>query len=400
MSDQGLFYGSTAICLGVTVSVGVLVLLLRITFDKSFGWRRMFTMKRTLAVGLLALGTSYLLSGIGHEQYLEYAKGNLLFALIQFASLFLLYFIFSCTVKWEKFDLDYFAWTGLIIGLVVAAEVCIIYIVNDVFVGGSILRERIYSGWGCYNNIGAMISLSIPFAFYFACTKKRSSLFFAVACLLLIAVFFSASRGSTLGAVIIFLISLGYTFFKCKNKKEFRISLLILVGIIAVCELVFHEQLSHAFEMIPGLSHVDNDQVVLDDSGRIEIYKNGIKIFLRHPIFGQSFYPIEYDLYSFSQLQQFKSFFPPRWHNTVVQMLTSCGLVGMIAYSYHRIDTIRLFWKKRTTINTFIFFYMITLLIMSLLDCHFFNVGPVLFYSTALAVAEFGQENAKKRLSK
>ena len=37
---------------------------------------------------------------------------------------------------------------------------------------------------------------------------------------------------------------------------------------------------------------------------------------------------------------------------------------------------------------------------MSLLDCHFFNVGPVLFYSIALAVMEFGQEPVEKEQNK
>ena len=77
-------------------------------------------------------------------------------------------------------------------------------------------------------------------------------------------------------------------------------------------------------------------------------------------------------------------------------MLASCGIVGMLAYSYHRIDTLRLYFKKRTLTNTYILFFVLTLLIMSLLDCHFFNVGPVLFYSIALAVMEFGRDETVK----
>lgn len=392
MSDKGLFYGSSGVYLVCIVSVAVLTLLLRIAFDKDFGLHRLFTTKRTFLYSIFALGATYFLSGILHPQYPEYAKGNLLFAFIQFASIFLLYFILSASVKWDQFNLDYFAWAGLMMGFVVSAEVICIYLTNNVIIDGSIFRDRIYSGWGCYNNIGAIISMSIPFAFYFAARKKRSSIFLLVACLLLAMVGFSASRGSLVGAMIAFLICFIYTDFHGNYKKEYRITAMTLLCLVSAVALIFPYQIAEVFDQIPNIAHIENGTLVTNDSGRIEIYKNGWKVFLKNPILGQSFYPIEYELYSFSQMTEFNSFFPPRWHNTVIQMLASCGIVGMLAYSYHRIDTFVMYFKKRTLTNAYILFFIITLGIMSLLDCHFFNVGPVLFYSIALAVMEFGQE--------
>ena len=392
MNDQGLFYGSTAIYLVCIVAVGVLVLLLRIALDKDFGLRRLFTTKRTLLVGIIALGASYFLSGIAHEQYPEYAKGNLLFAFLQFASIFLLYFILSATVKWDKFNLDYFAWCGLIMGFVVSAEVIWLYFTNNVITDGVILRGNITSGWGCYNNIGAIISMSIPFAFYFAARKKRSSIFLLIGCLLFGMVILSGSRGSLIGAMYAIISCFIFTDFYGHYKKEYRITAMTILCIVATVSLIFPKELSEVFKQIPNIAHLENGSLVVNDSGRFEIDANGWKIFLRNPIFGQSFYPIEYELYSFAQMAEFNSFFPPRWHNTVIQMLASCGIVGMLAYSYHRIDTFRLYFKKRTQTNTYILHFIITLLVMSLLDCHFFNVGPVLFYSIALAVMEYGQE--------
>ena len=38
--------------------------------------------------------------------------------------------------------------------------------------------------------------------------------------------------------------------------------------------------------------------------------------------------------------------------------------------------------------KSFIGLSILVLLLTSLLDCHFFNIGPVLFYSMALAFAE------------
>jgi len=72
----------------------------------------------------------------------------------------------------------------------------------------------------------------------------------------------------------------------------------------------------------------------------------------------------------------------------VVQLLVSAGVVGLVAYLAHRVDTVVFFLKRRSRENSFIACSIIVLLITSLLDCHFFNLGPVLFYSAALAFAE------------
>ena len=396
LQTDGLFYGSTATYLVTIVAIAVVVLLVRIVFDKEMGARRLFTKKRALLPGMLVLGASYLLSGILHPQYAEYAKGNLTFAAIQFVSVILLYFIFSATVDWDYFDFEYIAFIGLVMGFVVSAEVGFIYFTGDIIQNGVIGdRYLIQTGWGCYNNIGAIISMSIPFAFYFASRKRGSTAFLAIACLLFIAVVFTGSRGSLVGAILAFGISFIYTFIKCENKREFRIASFVLFAVLVAGAWVAREKLAGIFQNIPNIFNNDGGSISVSDSGRLEYYKNGIQVYLKNPIFGQSFYPMEQDLCSFSVVPEFISFFPPRWHNTIIQMMASCGTVGILAYLYHRFSTVMLYCKKRTKNNTYLLFCLGTLLCMSLLDCHFFNVGPVLFYSTVLAVFEFALEKPK-----
>ncbi len=391
-SEDGLFYGASGIYLICIASVAILALLIRLIVDKELGGLRIFTAKRTLLPGILILGASYMLSGLGHEQYEEYAKRNLLFAFIQFMSVFLLYFILTTAIKWDKFNPEYFAWAGLVMGIVVSLEVGIIYIYRDVIVDGVIMRGRITSGWGIYNNIGAIISMSIPFAFYLASRKKRSSLFLILGCLLLAGVIFSCSRGSIVGGVFAFAVSFIYTFFNCKSKTEYRLTTLALLVAAGIGAFVFREKIVDLFNAVPDIAEGGEGGINFNDSGRFNIYKNGFEIFLRNPIFGQTFYPIEFDLYDHSTVESFSSFFPPRWHNTIIQMLASCGAVGMLAYLYHRLETVLLYFKKRTHTNTYIAFMILTLIGMSMLDCHFFNVAPVLFYSMALAVMEFAEK--------
>jgi hypothetical protein len=71
-----------------------------------------------------------------------------------------------------------------------------------------------------------------------------------------------------------------------------------------------------------------------------------------------------------------------------VQLLASCGAVGMGAYIIHRFQTAKLFLKKITPEKSFIACSIIVLLATSLFDCHSFNIGTVLLYSVSLAFAE------------
>ena len=192
--------------------------------------------------------------------------------------------------------------------------------------------------------------------------------------------------------MIVFAVCYVMSLKNAVSKWELRIvSILMIIGSIALA-VYFKDELSKIYERVPHIiDRVDGKQL-LQDNERFGIYRDGLGAFLDAPIFGQTFYPIDYSVYDFATLDEFSSFFPPRWHNTVIQILASAGLVGIAAYIAHRASTVVLFVKKRSRINTYIAISILALLGMSLVDCHFFNVGPVLFYSTMLAVAEFGRE--------
>ena len=71
----------------------------------------------------------------------------------------------------------------------------------------------------------------------------------------------------------------------------------------------------------------------------------------------------------------------------------------MLAYIFHRYQTIKLFVKKPTLEKTFIALSLVIFLSTSLLDCHFFNIGPTMFYSLALLFAEnLPQTNADQNI--
>ena len=156
--------------------------------------------------------------------------------------------------------------------------------------------------------------------------------------------------------------------------------LLVLLGLGLLAAVLLHEKLLQLFSDIIRRG--------LDPTTRDEIYAEGIKLFREAPVFGNSFFSPGYVPWDFSTVDTFSAIIPPRWCNTVVQLLVSAGVVGLLAYLLHRVDTVLLFVKRRSGKNSFILCSIAVLLITSLLDCHFFNLGPVLFYSAALAFAE------------
>ena len=133
----------------------------------------------------------------------------------------------------------------------------------------------------------------------------------------------------------------------------------------------------------------------ISSNGRSIIYTDAIKSFIRSPIFGEGFY--SYNKYLWTEVEETISFIPCRYHGTWFQQLASCGIFGLIAYCFHRYQTIKLFNKKQNNLEIIIMKIILTsFLLMCLLDCHFHNLGPGLIYSGILLFIEKVYANKKE----
>lgn len=352
----------------------------RLATDKKLGGKCFLTAERKLLPGMLALGAAYLLAGIGSGFYLEKGLPNVVFAALQFLSVFAMYYFFAGGVRWERARKDYFAWTGLSVGFAIMLELGNIYLVQNVVVDGIILRELICTGWGIHNNIGALLVLTIPCAYYLACRRKHGWVYNLCGLSFLIGVLFTCSRSSILGGMAAYLVSYFLVFIKAKNKRANHLAHLITLAAIAVVAILFHNEIYRLFLELANKG--------LDPSHRDEIYLEGWKQFLKYPLTGATFYPVDYAPWGWSTVESFTSFFPPRWHNTLVQLGASCGIMGLAAYGLHRYQTVKLFAEQISLEKIYIAVSLTALLGMSLLDSHMFNIGPVLFYSVMLAFGE------------
>lgn len=384
-SNKGsIFYPENGgIYLLALLALLILCLVFRLVTDPKLGGKRFLQTERSLTVGMLVLSGAYLLSGLGMDGYLELMKRNLLFAFAQGAAVFVMYFLFTGGVVWQNVRKDHLAWIGMCVGFVVLPQLLENYLSGRIFMEGTdtIDRELIYAGWGMHNNMGGLMAMMLPFPFYLAYVKKNGWVYNMLATVLMVGIILSCSRTSIMVSALVFLGGAIFLLHKKEDRRQ-NIAVYLFAGVGGIVfAILFFDKLLDIFDLF------FEELFIISQRDNLFVY--GVKQFLSHPVFGGSFFPQgEYVPWDWSTAAAFSALFPPRWHNTLVQIAASCGVLGLTAYSLHRMDTIRLFLRKRSIENLFIAVYIGVLLICSLLDCHFFNIGPVLFYSMALAFAE------------
>ena len=375
-NDSSVFSGITGIYIAVLGGLIAISCAYRVIRDR----KNFFGRKYKLLPGMLLLSVTYLLSGIGSRDYGENLSRNLFFAFLQGVSVCLPYLLFSGGVNWKKVRKDYFSWIGLSMGGALLFQIFWIYLTADVIVDGVINRDRIYTGWGIHNNLGGMLAMMIPFAFYLATKYRKGWIGTVIASVFLLGTILSCSRNAMLTGSAIYFIGNVLMLYYARNRKGNTIAALACMCVAAVTVILFHQQLLYLFSALISIG--------LDPNSRDSIYIQGMQLFFKYPAFGGSFFSTEFSPWGWSTTEAFTAFFPPRWHNTLVQMLASCGIVGFVAYLLHRIQSFHLILYKHNKEKTFIGCSILALLVCSLFDCHFFNIGPTLFYSAALAFCE------------
>lgn len=327
-----------------------------------------------LAVGFAVLGAAYLLAGAFSGFY---AFDTVLFGFVQIVSLSFFYFFFYYTVDWRTVKPGYFASVFLAVGLGMVAEVIGMYFLPGVIVDGVLHRGALYTGWGVYNNVGCIMAMCLPAPFYFAAKKKCGWFYAVLGCIFFLAVVLTQSRGSVLSAAVVFALCGIVALVKAKKREKIGVGVVLgaFVLTMVILLLIKQNELKILFASLFGSG--------MDDSGRFDIYRECWNDFVSSPFFGKGFY------HSSGYVAGSPgAFIPKRAHDTLFQLLASGGMVALIAYLFHRFQTVWLYFRHPTTEKTFSFFCIAALLLTSLLDCNFFNIGPGLLYSVLLVCAE------------
>ena len=336
--------------------------------------------KPTLFFGFIGLLPFFLFGGLFSGYW---AMNTFLYGLVCFLSISGCYFLLLYLVDWKKAPKDYFMWVMLVYGITVALEV-VFMIISSVSGGTYFFKGEnkiLYTGWGMRNNIAGQIALCVAAPLYLALKSKKFDWLFLLAVpVMVIGCLLTNSRGGTLTLIIIFIAAL--VIYLIKADKRHRIVCASLVvgisGLIVGIFFIFKEPIKETlFRFFDGLNTTTLSQ-------RYSGWVDGLTDFKEHPVLGVGFF--HFDGYKFNNFST--GFVPPRYHNTVVQFLASTGVLGLLAYGFHRYQTIKITFKNPSIEKTFIFLSISALLVASIIDNNFFNLGPGLNYCVALASIE------------
>lgn len=371
--ESGTFYTTAYIVAIIIFSIFVLALLIVhfVLHKKQVDFKA--PIKSQLFVGILCLCASFLLNGFFNFD--EYNSGNIAFAFALIVSLALIFFLFTTSLKPNEDLRNYLFFVLYLVSILLILQFYFSFIHQFEFSNGSLNKESILFGWGMWNNMGGMLTFLLPVHFYFATTvKKYGWIFYLSGAVTYLTIALSLSRSSLLVSTVLIIACAIISCLYGENKKTNRIITVAIavVGIVGI--IVLWDKISAVLS--------DYLSRGLDDNGRFEIYKKGIDNFCENPIFGGGFFSVD------AQEHQFVLFMPDRYHNTIIQMLGACGIIGFLAYSLHRVQTLMLLWKKRSLFTAFCSLCLAGLLLTSLLDNHFFNIYPCFTYVLILTVVE------------
>ncbi len=363
------------VTLTALVTVGVLVIssLVYFLIRNRMQCNRLST--RGAWLGLAVLSVAMLPNGAFGANY-EWK--NLLFAALLAFAVLAVYFLFALYMRFDRTAVDYLMYCFLMSGILICAELICAYFTTVNIVGGEIDKGSVVLGWGIWTAIGGMLAYLLPISFYFAASHRRGWIAFCLGLLEYLCIFLSQSRGALLFGTFGLALCMVCLLIKGKNRKQNRIVILSMAVLGAVGVILLWDKL------FAVLQNVTNSG--LGDNGRFEIWGIAWNHFLNNPVFGSGFYD------SFVDPAFEHGFDPYLYHNTILQMLGACGLVGFAAYLYHRAQTVFLVFKKPNLQKTFLGIAILMFLMFNLLDVLFFKFYPSFFYALMLLCIERSEE--------
>lgn len=379
LSGNSDYYFSPAILVQIFIVIGLLSLalfyrLIHTCVRKRFSLSPVF-------FGLCAFALMLLCNGLFSKNY---NPKNLIYGLVMalcFLGIFTLLKdnILNNEDTFERIALSFFA-----LSIVLIVELLVVYTAREGWQTGSIDRKYLSFGWGMWNTMGMMLLICLPATFYLAGKYRYGFIFTLFSALLFIAVWMTTSRQAMLASLIIYPLCLVILIINGNNRIANLIIVICAIAAIAAVLIVFKDTI---FSYIKNhlMNIVENGK--LSGSGRVELWKGGIKYFESAPILGVGFYSDLYkdflnDFSGFSGM----SFIPHMCHNTVIQLMASCGISGLLAYFIHRVQTVISLFKNLNYNRAFIGVTILTIIGLSLVDNHIFNIFPTIIYSSLVAV--------------
>ena len=241
------------------------------------------------------------------------------------------YFLLSVTTRRKGRDcLEYFIHVLFALGILILVQIAVFYIRIEDF---TFTYDYVSLGWGSRNPVSAILALTMPAAFYFATGKRKFDfLFIFVGFAEYAVILLLQSRGVALFATAALPCLMIYTVIKGK-----RIPLAIINSVVVAAAITVIFASEKVFDALFGRLSESG----FWSNGRLELYREGIDVFLRNPVFGAGF---DYKSPLYEEMLP-NSTGPSYYHSTFLQIPACLGLVGFFAYLYFY------YWRYRIALT-------------------------------------------------
>jgi O-antigen ligase len=280
--------------------------------------------------GFLLIGIAYILPLI----YLPFE-----FAAIPVSMMGLIYFgLYLFYVNTLKGNTDYLFKLMLIINLLMTAQI-FYYIYQGYLLNPELeFVYRVYAGWGRnlgWANINDMcfyIALTFPSYLYFIFKKPKNYFIWFLMWLPTLAILLSKSRGGVIGFVAVLALCGIYLLLK-GNQRHLKHAMLYIV-ITSFLIYIGMDLFRVWWEFFIESFGSDLNEF---SSYRIDIYKIGIEMFKKYPVFGAGWTSL------INERPGSRLFM---YHSTFVQSLATMGIFGLFALSVHYFQVFKFMYRK------------------------------------------------------
>ena len=292
---------------------------------------------------------------------------------------------FFCILTYSlDIEKDYLMKVFALLGIIVSLQIYIRVLFFDGFID-DVKNDSVKISWGGYNGIATVMLFAICSTIYLAITNKQFSiLYLAIANSYLLAVLFTNSRGGILICFVTTLVCDAYYLFKANDKKRaVKVLLIILSSYLALLgvSLIFFSDV--VFSIFSGF--IRNG---LSLNNRFFIWFKSKEYFFENPLFG---------LGMFHNYHDASGVFNFIWqsHNSILQLLSSLGLIGFTGYIIHAYHKYKVTLKK-TTFHICVLISFITTEIYGLIDCTY--PAPYALVPILILLISIDAMNEKERL--
>ena len=369
--ELSTFYFQPSVYITCFIFIFLPVLCILIRFAKNLIKKRISI--DSLFYFSLILGVSLLTNGIFNSQY---DILNLMFGGFMFFFFVILFYAALPDLLINKKNITVISKQVSLYLFVPLIELFVYYLsflASGIQIEG---RLDVFLGWGNRNTIGMLLTILSPFLLFLIKSSKKIKekiVFSLELTAVFVGVCVTFSRQAYLS---FFLLICCFALLEslCTNGRKKNIFFIILgIWILGSAFLFVYFNSNELFKTF-----------VLDDfiENRLALWQFAFNAFKKYPVFGSGFFYMGGD----PEVKLF-NIMPYCCHNTILQMLGSCGVFGIISYAGYRFFSI---WKISKTFiydKISIIFSLALIIFMSLVDIHIFDIFGTGIYIILLAFA-------------